>query len=261
MLKKNIVTLVLSLSSIILFTNANAMSAYHHQQSQNTISFSTQSSTTVKSDTALVQVTVNATAMKNSKQTIEQSATAELYTIVPHVKWDITHYQQNQAASGVTNIKMELQSRLTQSQIMTLTNSLKKPSAALNQTLTVKVLNYNPSPEMIENAKQSLMISMYQSLQKQLEQFNSQTHSNYHIQNVSFNNANNYYAKAEPMMLMAEASNSTNQEPLTISHKISLTAQVTFSETPLKNNAPQMPATQKLSKALYGNSNNSNWPT
>ncbi len=236
--------LMLTSTTIGLITlgTAYAMPIPPQPVPQNTISFSTQDSVYVKSDTALVEITVNATAMKDSKNAIEKSATDQLNSAVKGVNWKVTDYQQNQAASGVINITMKLQARLTQVQIYEVTDNLKNPSV-LNQKLSLKVLSFTPTEKMLKQAKSTLMVTLYQSLQNQVNDFNQKTHSNYHIQSVNFNDVNAYSPKARTMMLAQDSESNAPQKPLEVSQKVILNAYVTFAEGKASQHK-QRPSTQ-----------------
>ena len=227
MIKKLIITS--TTIALITLGTAYAMPIPPQPAPQNTISFSTQDSVYVKSDTALVEITVNATATKNSRNAIEKSATDQLNSAVKGVNWKVTNYQQNQAASGVTNITLKLQARLTQIQINEVIDNLKNPSVS-NQKLSLKVLSFTPTNKMLKQAKNTLMITLYQSLQNQVSDFNQKTHSNYHIQSVNFNDVHAYSPKARTMMLAQDSVSNAPQKPLEVSQKVTLNAYVTFAE-------------------------------
>lgn len=194
----------------------------------NTITFTLNDKTTVKSDTALVQVTVNATALSNNQQTAENAALQTLRKTLPSVQWQIVNYNQTRAQSGVMNISIEIQGRLTQSQIQLL-NKVVARYQSPNQKLTSQVLNYNPTVASISQAKMTLMIQMYNKIQTYLKTFNQKTNRHYHIQNISYNSDQTPQPRAaSPMVRIADASHA--QSNLSVSEDVKISAYVSFAE-------------------------------
>lgn len=195
----------------------------------NTITFTMDDKITVKSDTALVQVTMNATALSDNQTTVENSVLQKLQKILPSIQWKVINYNQMQAQSGAMNIQMDVQARLTQSQIQTLNKALAQHQSP-NQKLTSQVLNYNPTVESISQAKMTLMIQMYNKIQHYLKTFNQQTHRHYHIQNISYNSdqAPQPTRTASPMVRMAATNNA--QGNLLVSQEVKISAYISFAE-------------------------------
>jgi hypothetical protein len=222
------------LSSIILgmvgVANAGTMPVVYPEY--NTVAFTLDSHVTIKSDTALVNVTVNTTTLPGDNAIVKKSAIDELKKILPKENWKIVNYKQSESASGAINIKIDIQARLTQSEIDSLRKSFAQHST--NQKMDIKVLNYNPTEAKVKESKQNLMIGMYQEIQQYVKDFNAKTKSNYHIQHVSYNsNIQNYNRPAPQMMMLARVGggNSTSKD-VEVSKDINLSANVTLAMKP-----------------------------
>jgi len=215
---------------IVGIANAGTMPVVYPEY--NTVSFTLDSHVTVKSDTALVNVTVNTTALSGDNAVMKKSAINELKKILPKADWKIVNYKQSESPSGAINIKIDIQARLTQSEIESLRKSFTQHSA--NQKMAIKVLNYNPTEATVKESKQKLMIGMYQEIQQYVKDFNAKTKSNYHIQHVSYNsNIQSYNRPAPQMMMLATVGggNSTSND-VEVSKDINLSANVTLAMKP-----------------------------
>ena len=239
------------LSSVILgavcVANAGTMPVVYPEY--NTVSFTLDSHVTVKSDTALVNVEVNITTLSGNNTIVKKSALDELKKLSPKSDWKIVNYKQSESASGAINIKIDIQARLTQSKIDALRKSFTNHST--NQKMDIKVLNYNPTEATVKASKKKLMIGMYQEIQQYVKDFNTKTHSNYHIQHVSYNsNIQSYNRPAPQIMMLAKVggANSTNND-VEVSKDINLSANVTLAMKPYA--VPKSKANDK-GKTLIG---------
>lgn len=198
---------------------------------RSTLSFDKTRTIDIKSTTALVNVTVNATALKGDNQTIETSALQSLSSILPDTDWKIVDFSDSQADSGASNIKIVIQARLTHNEIKILTEKLKNNNSN-NSSFKVDVLSYAPDVAMIDQAKDDMMIKMYQSIQHYVQTFNKNTNSQYVIQEIRYHaNALTPYKKFPEMQLRAvdnSINTSEKSEDMAVSKKITMHAYVTL---------------------------------
>ncbi len=200
-----------------------------------TLSFTKSIETVIKSTTALVNVTVNATALKDDSQIIQQAALQRLEGVLPKVDWKVIDLDQTQAASGAQNIKIIIQARLNDTQIQQLKSELKNNNSN-NSSFKIDVVSYDPSNEMIDKAKDQTMVQMYQSIQQYVKKFNQDTHSHYVIQNISYNaneavlrdNRAALYVRAADSM--KNASTAKKSKDIAVSKKFVMNAYVTLSQ-------------------------------
>lgn len=204
-----------------------------------TLSFTMHDSITIQSHYALVQLTINATSLSaKAAQNTKSNTLTLLKKILPNTKWKTVFYNQLQTNSGAINTQIQLQTRLTQSQIATINAQLQtypndtqqNTQQNTHQKMTFKIINYDPSETMIYNAKSKLMIQMYQKIQKYTILFNQKTQTHYQIQSVQYTDGNvQLSTPASPMMFLAkgDATNSSHNVPnFNISKKISISANI-----------------------------------
>jgi len=197
----------------------------------NTINYTTQAETSIKSDSILVQVTGYATTNLQDQTKVEQELARTVKSVVD-ADWKVKDVSQNTSQSGALNITLELQARVNQEELNKLQSTLGNQKSS-NQKLVVQVLDYNPPAKAIEQAKQGLMIDIYNNTQKYLEDFNKQTKTNYIIQSIDYNDPSVYTPRAtKNMMLMKSSANydTSSQANTNVSKDINIKATVTFIE-------------------------------
>lgn len=195
----------------------------------NIINYTTQAETSIKSDSILVQVTAYATTNFQNQTKIKQELTNSIKNIVD-ANWKVKDINQNTSQSGALNITLKLEARVDQKELSKLQSVLEKQKST-SKKLVVEVLDYNPSTKIIEQAKQKLMIDLYNDTQKYLKDFNKQTNTNYIIQSVKYNTPNVYTSRTNNIMLMkSSTNNSSNNTTNNVSQDINIKATVTFVE-------------------------------
>jgi hypothetical protein len=218
---------------VALIGLATITSVYASENSKkyNTINYTTQAETSIKSDSILVQITGYATTNLQDQTKVEKELANSVKSVVD-ADWKVKDVSQNTSQSGALNITLELQARVSQEDLNKLQSTLENQKLS-NQKLVVQVLDYNPPAKAIEQAKQELMIDIYSNTQKYLEAFNKQTKSNYIIQSVDYNGPNIYTPQTSNMMFMKSSANydtNSNQANTNVSKDINIKATVTFIE-------------------------------
>ncbi|WP_440617742.1 hypothetical protein [Cysteiniphilum sp. 6C5] len=200
--------------------------------SESTISFSKSSEIVVKSTTALVNVIVNATALQGDNTIIQKAAIQNLSGVLPKIDWKVVDYKEKQADSGAQNIRLVIQARLTSEEIKTLQKELKNNNSN-NSRFKVEVVNFDPTAEMLDQAKDNTMISMYQSIEQYVNDFNHKTNSHYFIRSVNYSVSQ---SSVEPRAVMytkvnmlADAAPKDNDN-LSVSKKMVMNAYVTLAQ-------------------------------
>ena len=206
--------------------------ADNNAPSESTMSFSKSSEIIVKSTTALVNIIVNATALQGDSTIIQKAAIDNLANVLPKIDWKVVDYKETQADSGAQNIRLVIQARLTSEEIKTLQKELKSNNSN-NSSFKVEVVNFDPTPEMLDQAKDNTMISMYQSIEQYVQELNNKTNSHYFIRSVSYSTNESpieprgvMYTKMN--MLAGTAPNDSNE--LTVSKKMTMSAYVTLAQ-------------------------------
>lgn len=220
--------------SVILLGIATASVSYADEdcaENFNTISYSTQAQTTIKSDSILVQVTGYATTTLENQNSVEKDIANKANDIIK-ADWKVKNLDQNTNNSGTLNITVQLEARISKAELTILQSVLQKQKS-YSQKLEVKVLDYNAPASDIEKAKQALMIDIFNNTKNYLNDFNKKTGSNYIIQKMKYNDASSYGAQNNKVMLLrttsydaANASTGTTD----ISQDIKMNANVTLIE-------------------------------
>jgi hypothetical protein len=224
--KKNILLSAASLLALNAFADTNT-------PQESTISFSKNSELVVKSTTALVNVTVNATALQGDNTIIQKAAIQNLSVILPKVDWKVVDYKETQADSGAQNIKLVIQARLTEQEIKSLQKELKNTNSN-NSRFNVEVVSFDPTTYMINQAQDDMMISMYQSVKQYVDQFNAKTSSHYFIRSISYGvNDSPVAGKAlvfAKMDMPVEDQQGNTADDFTVSKKMTMSAYVTLAQ-------------------------------
>ena len=201
---------------------------------ESTISFSKTSDIVVKSTTALVNIVVNATALQGDNIIIQKAAIQNLAGILPKIDWKVVDFKETQADSGAQNIMLVIQARLTDEQIKTLQKELKN-NHSNNSRFKVEVVNFDPTTEMLNKAKNEMMITMYQSIQQYVVDFNNNTKSHYFVRSVNYSvNDRPIETKATMMFakvnMAAESAANKSDDNLEISKRMTMSAYVTLAQ-------------------------------
>ena len=220
----------------LMFT-ADATFACQSAPALSTMSFIKNVETVVKSTTALVNVTVNATALKDDSRVIQQAALQRLDGILPKVDWKVINLNETEAASGAQNIKLVIQARLSEDEIKTLRDQLKNSNSD-NSSFSLKVVSYDPSNEMLDQAKDSTMIKLYQSIEQYVAEFNQKAGTHYVIQNIMYHVDESRFsvnpnAISTSSFVLAVDKNSTpasTENAIAVSKKIVMEARVTLAQ-------------------------------
>ncbi|MEY8701723.1 hypothetical protein AB4F11_01420 [Francisella philomiragia] len=198
----------------------------------NTIKYTTQAETTIKSDSILVEVTGYATTTLDKQNSIENQITDSINNIVKS-DWKVKNIEQNTSNSGAINITIQLQSRISQGDLNKLQQAIENQDRSSGKRLAVKVLDYNPPAKEVEAAKQQLMIQLFKDTKDYLANFNKQTNSNYTIQSVQYIDIDGYKPRNTVMLMKSAAyseSDTSNYNTAAVSQDINIRANVTFME-------------------------------
>lgn len=221
--------IIINTLSVLVLGLVTSLSMAKITPTNATITFPITNKTTIQSTTALVEVTVNATLLANERSNVQQKILAKLSSTLPTVKWKTVDYQQTPNASGAMNVFIGLQARITKTQIDKLTRMLVKTKLA-NQNIQSRIVNFNPSRDTLNKAKNTLMISTYQRIQTFTDHLNQKTNSHYKIISVAFQtDVSNPRPFRNTTMLMGTnsiQSPNTNTQNIQVSQDITMQANV-----------------------------------
>ena len=223
---------IIPITLVSFLATSSVALACDKAKNNNTIQYTTQAETTVKSDSILVQVTGYATTTLQDQNNVQKQISNEVNNIVK-ADWKVKNVEQNTSNSGALNITLQLQARISQKDLNSLQKALENQKTS-DKKLVVQVLDYNPPAKAIEAAKQKLMIKIFKNTQEYLKDFNKETNNNYTIQSIRYSDTtNNYRPRSTVMYMKAEANemdSSVNTNPVAVSQDINIRANVTFME-------------------------------
>lgn len=223
------------LFQVLLLGSVTITAAYAGQNcvdNLNTVNYSTQAQTTIKSDSILVQVTGYATTTLDNQGSVEKDIAKKVNDIV-NAKWKVRNLEQNTNNSGTLNISVQLQARISKTELINLQSTLQKQKS-YSQKLEVKVIDYNAPASNVEKAKQKLMIKLFNNTKNYLKEFNQETGSHYVIQKMRYNNTTSYGTQNNNKMMLMRTNSydaaTANSGTTDISQDINMSANVTLIE-------------------------------
>lgn len=223
---------IIPITLVSFLATSSVALACDKAKDNNTVQYTTQAETTVKSDSILVQVTGYATTTLRDQNNIQKQISDEVNNIVK-ADWKVKNVEQNTSNSGALNITLQLQARISQKDLNSLQKALENQKAS-GKKLVVQVLDYNPPAKAIQAAKQKLMIKIFKNTQKYLNDFNKETGNTYTIQSIRYSDTTSNYRPRSTVMYMKAATNemdsSVNSNPVAVSQDINIRANVTFME-------------------------------
>ncbi len=240
-------------TTILMCTNANASG---NEQPESSISFTKTSEMIVSSTTALVNITVNATALQDDSSIIQQSAIQRLTSILPKIDWKVIDLKESQADSGAQNIKLVIQARLTDQQIKTLQKELKSNNSS-NSRFKVDVISFNPTQDQLNQAKENMMLEMYQSIEQYVDTFNNKTNSHYFIRSINYNADESPFANKAVMSMRTDnaaieqsSDNNEDNKEIQISKKVNMRAYVTLAQKDVLTSTIKKDVQMKIATVL-----------
>ncbi|MBS0357671.1 MAG: hypothetical protein JSS53_00150 [Proteobacteria bacterium] len=188
----------------------------------------------VKTDSAKVNVTVNATQTQAGLEKVRQEILAHLGKIA-EVEWHITRFDRSQDSSGLEHLAVDAEARVPAAQLDNLREKAKSVSQA-GATYQISNVDYTPSLDEMEQAKSQLRVALYEKIKQELARLNTAyPQQAFTIHTINFLPI--YYGapRGGPVGLnmvrtMAEPAAA---EPIVVSNQIKMTATVYLATTPV----------------------------
>ncbi len=200
------------------------------QVTDDTVTFSTDAKVTLESNRVTVLAAINATVTHQDPQAAQASIMQQLQSYAPEVTWHVVSVDQQTVASGANNITLKLWAQVSQAVLTPLNQHLKQSHSGY--TINLTVMNYDPSEAAVRQAKEALMIQLYQNIQTYVTQFDQATQQNYRIQTVRFSSMSPQPLRAISMIAEPQKRGANSQsKPMPIAKAIQLTAFVTLAQS------------------------------
>jgi hypothetical protein len=195
-------------------------------QAYNLISFPLAAQTWVKSKTALVSISVNATVKSDQVGKLHGSIVSDLNKIAK-TDWHVTRFNRMQDSSGLEKVSAVAQARLPINDLGGLTAAAKRVSKA-GEMFKVQNLTFSPSFNAMQSAQTHLRFEIYNQAKAEMIELNKVfPHKHYSVYSITFNGVGNT-PKPVPMMATAFVRTSGGSNSLATSDKLTSTAIVTL---------------------------------
>lgn len=172
--------------------------------------------------TARVIVGVNATLNDAELGRIHGQIMANLARIVPGASWHITQFSRSKSNSGLEQLAVEAQARVSS---VALANLRQKAKAATKpgENYQILAIQFNPSQSEIEQTRVMLREKIYKKAQQELVTLNKlYPVEKYYLHTVSFRAT---LPMVRPQMMLARVAPAA-AEQMAVSNKVTVTANV-----------------------------------
>lgn len=198
----------------------------------NTISYQISAEKWVNTDTAKVTVVIDATLNQQGMQNLQSNMVQYLNKLVA-ADWRVTDFSRNQSQSDLETVSVTAQAWVPTGQLADVRAkalSMSKPG----MKYTVSDINYQPTPDEIQQAQAQLRGELYGKIQSELAVVNNTyKDANFYVNNITFMTGD----MPAPMPMMkaqgaAQVMMAANAAPNpSISQKIVMNATVTLAAT------------------------------
>lgn len=199
----------------------------------NVVHYQTSVEQWVTTKTALVTIGVDASLNQAGMDNLQQQVNDSLKTLADNVVWQMTDDERNQDSSGLEQIHIEEQARLTSDQLVSIrtkTNTLSKPGIKYS----IIDLQFTPSLAEIQVAQDNLRSQLYGKIKHEIDLLDKTYDENFYVHDLEFFSGN----LPAPVPMAQNQANykammvSTAPQPqATMSQRLIMNADVTLAST------------------------------
>ena len=177
-------------------------------------------------DTALVTIKVNATVKEQNLANVQQQVLTNLSKLNNNAQWHITQFDRNQNQSGLEQVSIAAQARISESQLGDIRSQLKSVSKP-GESYDLANIAYVPSLAEIEKVRADLRQQIYSQAKDELARL-SKVYPNqkFVLYRINFMPL---AARPTPRMMTTvrlEKREQSTAEPMTVSNKVTMVANV-----------------------------------
>jgi hypothetical protein len=183
----------------------------------------------VTTNTAQVNVAVNATLSHSSVSDAKAQIIEKLQSLAKKGHWHITQFNQNTDQSGLLQINLVAQARLNQN----LSATLYKRVVALSkrgQKYSISNISYTPSLHDVERVRGHLRDRIYAQVNAQIPALDKVSGEKYQVQSISFDQQV-LPMEPGPVMTTMMVRRVSNARSMPIGHQMRMTANVILRTT------------------------------
>jgi len=211
--------------SVALISTAYADSDYK-RPILNKVAYTISAESWVKSDSAVVTVSVNASLKDGQMATIHQDVLNKLSKIADG-DWHITQFNRNESQSGLEQVGIVAEVRLADSNLADIPANAKKVSEP-GETYKVENVEFKPSLAQVEKTRDDLRVKIYKDIAAQQKQLNSVfDDQHYQVNTVNFLPTE---IQPGPRVMMNAMVKSASAPNFSVSDKIQMQATVVFAQ-------------------------------
>jgi len=196
----------------------------------NKVSFQTSAEQWVTTTTAEVDVNVDATMNEDQLAKAHDDILQKLNKLAS-ADWHITQFNRSANDSGLEQLQVQAQTRLSESALSGLRDAAKSLSKP-GETFTIQDIVFEPTLAETEAARTQLRLQVYQQVQNQLVQLNKIfSTQHYVVHDINFNENITPQPAPRAMVMMAAGNNANangSATPVAVANKIILNADVTL---------------------------------
>lgn len=188
----------------------------------------------VTTQTALVNVSVNAAVADQGIEKIQNNVLGKLAQLASKGEWHIIALNREQDKSGLESIQIIAQARLAQTDL----NGLRDKAKALSkpgETFVIDEVQFTPSEAEIRAANVAMRAQLYQQAKAEIDELNKiYPDQKYYLYQINFNNVS---MAPVPMMQASMSMAKMNREvsdasPIAVGNKVELYATVIIAAMP-----------------------------
>lgn len=191
----------------------------------------------VTTQTALVNVSINAAVADQNIGNLQNEVLQKLKSLVDSNEWHIVSFERQQQQSGLESIQITAQARLPQTNLSNLRDKAKTLSKP-GETLTIDSVDFVPSEDELRQANITLRNNIYQQIKTEIDSLNKiYLDQKFYIHNIDFLlNAPGPLQRNAVYMKAAGANALGSEEhaaaPLNVGNKVELGARVVIASMP-----------------------------
>lgn len=196
----------------------------------------------VKTQSALLSVTVNAVLTRADLVRARADIMAHLNKVAPG-DWHLTQFSRSQDNSGLDKLLVNAQARVSQSVLTDIYQNAKAVSRP-GETYTISGVEFQPSLEEIQQVKASLRAELYVKINQEINQLNKvYVEQHYTINRINFVEGDipppvtREFSNEAPRAMM-NATISAAPIPLTVSNELVMTAVTELASNRIRKDIP-----------------------
>ena len=179
----------------------------------------------VTTKTAEVVVDVNATMNEDALASAHDDITAKLNKLAS-ADWHVTQFDRTPNESGLEQLAVEAQTRLSESALSNLREQAKAMSKP-GETFTIQSITFEPTLAETEAVRTALRNQIYTQVQAELASLNKlYPNQHYVVHMINFGEVNLPQPEARMMMMGAVNAPVASPAPVTVANKLTLSAAV-----------------------------------